>query len=59
SATSKGFTHIWLETSTRLQAAVKLYERNGYRQPDHTSVYVGRCDRVYVKTLTTEPNALA
>lgn len=49
-AAQQGFTHMWLETSVRMKAAVKLYERNGYQQPADTGVHVQRCDRVYVKT---------
>ncbi|MEM9220372.1 MAG: GNAT family N-acetyltransferase [Cyanobacteria bacterium P01_F01_bin.150] len=51
SASEKGFTHIWLETAVRMKAAVKLYEKNGYQQPQNTDVHVQRCDRVYVKPL--------
>ena len=50
-AIANGFTHMWLETAVRMQAAVKLYERNGYQQPPNTDVHVQRCDRVYVKRL--------
>ncbi|MGK7890783.1 MAG: GNAT family N-acetyltransferase [Leptolyngbyaceae cyanobacterium] len=51
SAADKGFTEMWLETATRMQAAVNMYERHGYRQPEDSDVHVQRCDRVYVKTL--------
>ena len=51
SAADKGFSHMWLETAVRMKSAVKLYELNGYQQPNNTDVHVQRCDRVYVKSL--------
>lgn len=42
-----GFEQIWIETASVLQAAVKLYEKNGYEPA--TGVETARCDRVYVK----------
>ncbi len=45
----RGFTQIWIETASVLQAAVKLYETSGYRST--TGVETERCDRVYVKHL--------
>lgn len=46
-----GFTEIWLETSTRLPLAIKLYERAGYVQA--AGVETPRCDRVYHKVLAS------
>jgi putative acetyltransferase len=46
----KGHTQIWIETASRLQEAVRLYELNGYQAA--TGVETLRCDRVYVKHLT-------
>ncbi|MCX7596398.1 MAG: GNAT family N-acetyltransferase [Fischerella sp.] len=47
----RGFEQIWIETASVLVEAVKLYESNGY-QPA-TGVETTRCDRVYVKLLTS------
>lgn len=47
----RGFTEIWIETASVLKEAVKLYESNGY-QPS-TGVETPRCDRVYLKTLSS------
>jgi putative acetyltransferase len=47
----RGFHQIWVETASVLQAAVKLYESNGY-QPA-VGVATARCDRVYVKRFET------
>jgi putative acetyltransferase len=47
----RGFQQIWIETASVLAEAVKLYENNGY-QPA-TGVETTRCDRVYVKQLTS------
>ena len=44
-----GYHEIWIETSSVLTAAVKLYEANGYQLT--TGVETLRCDRVYVKNL--------
>jgi len=44
------FQQIWIQTSSKLTAAVKLYESNGY-QPA-TGETKTRCDRVYVKYLS-------
>lgn len=46
---TKGFEQIWLETSSLLTAATKLYENYGYQLS--TGVETSRCDRVYVKQL--------
>ncbi|NEQ96740.1 MAG: GNAT family N-acetyltransferase [Cyanothece sp. SIO2G6] len=51
SAINKGFTEMWLETATRMEVAIKMYEHQGYHQPDNCGVHVQRCDRVYVKSL--------
>ena len=52
---ARGFTEIWVETASVLQEAVRLYERSGY-QPT-TEVETARCDRAYVKQLSTPPTA--
>jgi putative acetyltransferase len=49
---AQGFGQIWLETASVLAGAIKLYERNHY-QPT-TGVETDRCDRVYIKQLTSE-----
>ena len=49
---ARNYQEIWLETATVLTEAVKLYERNGY-QPA-TGVETARCDRVYIKRLSSE-----
>lgn len=46
---SLDFEAIQLETSTKLTAAIKLYERNGYQPMDE--VETARCDRAYEKYL--------
>ena len=48
-AAAKGFGEVWVETSTVLAEAVKLYERNGYRPK--SGVETERCDKVYSKSL--------
>ncbi len=48
-AAEKGFLEVWVETATALDAAVRLYERNGY-QPA-SGVETERCDRVYRKPI--------
>lgn len=48
---NRGFCEIWIETASVLKEAVKLYESSGY-QPA-TGVETKRCDRVYVKSITT------
>jgi putative acetyltransferase len=55
SALQKGFQQMWLETATVLKEAVQLYERNGYHPPmgDDAKGCVQRCDRIYVKTLSS------
>ena len=45
----RGFKTIWVETVSRMEAAVHLYETSGY-QPA-TEVETTRCDRCYVKYL--------
>lgn len=50
---AQGFTEIWIETASVLQAAVCLYERNGYIPA--TGVETARCDRVYRKVLSASP----
>lgn len=47
----RGFQQIWIETASVLAEAVKLYESNGYLPT--TGVETTRCDRVYVKLLTS------
>ncbi|MEC4805851.1 MAG: GNAT family N-acetyltransferase [Jaaginema sp. PMC 1079.18] len=47
----RGFQEIWIETASVLIEAVQLYEKSGY-QPA-TGVETARCDRVYVKYLTS------
>jgi len=49
---AKGFQQIWIETASVLIEALKLYETNGY-QPA-TGVETARCDRIYVKTVSSE-----
>jgi putative acetyltransferase len=47
-----GFEQIWIETSSKLKEAIKLYESSGY-QPDTTEdLCAQRCDRVYVKSVS-------
>ncbi|NJM96403.1 MAG: GNAT family N-acetyltransferase [Phormidesmis sp. RL_2_1] len=48
-ATDKGFKEVWVETATALSAAVKLYEKNGYRPM--SGITTERCDKVYCKSL--------
>ncbi len=43
----QGFSDIWIETSSLLQAAIQLYETSGYAPA--TGVETPRCDRVYRK----------
>jgi putative acetyltransferase len=45
----QGYSHIWIETVSRMQAAVHLYESSGYERSG--DVWVPRCDRCYVKAL--------
>lgn len=51
----RGYRQIWLETATVLKEAVQLYESSGYQLG--TGVETQRCDRVYSKTLTPNPQA--
>jgi putative acetyltransferase len=51
---ARGYREIWIETASILQAAVQLYEKNGY-QPA-TGVETPRCDRVYFKLLSEIEN---
>ncbi len=48
---SQGYQTIWIETASVLKAAIHLYEKNGYQQPEVTVDYplVSRCDCLYVK----------
>ena len=48
---ARGYQEIWIETASILAGAVKLYEANGYLPA--TGVETARCDRVYVKKLTS------
>jgi putative acetyltransferase len=45
----QGYSHIWIETVSQMQAAVHLYESSGYER--NGDVIVPRCDRCYVKAL--------
>jgi len=47
----QGYGQIWIETASVLKAAVQLYETSGYMPG--TGVETERCDRIYVKHLTT------
>ncbi|MEM8501761.1 MAG: GNAT family N-acetyltransferase [Cyanobacteria bacterium P01_D01_bin.1] len=49
-AAKKGFLEIWVETATVLDAAVRLYERNGYQPTSGTETE--RCDKVYRKRIS-------
>lgn len=46
---SRGFHYIWIETSSQLKEAVKMYEKSGYLPSLGTEIQ--RCDRVYMKKL--------
>jgi putative acetyltransferase len=46
---AQGFSEIWLETLSSMQAATQLYDRFGYQQS--REVETKRCDRAYVKYL--------
>ena len=47
-----GYRQIYLETHTNLQAALHLYEKNGYRQiPRPQKVVRSTMNRFYLKTL--------
>jgi putative acetyltransferase len=48
---SRGFQEIWIETASVLIEAVQLYENSGYLPS--SGVETARCDRVYVKQLTS------
>jgi putative acetyltransferase len=48
---SRGFQEIWIETASVLIEAVHLYENSGYIPS--SGVETARCDRVYVKQLTS------
>ena len=51
-ARKMGYRKIYLETHTRLEAALHLYEKTGYRQiPKPDSVIHSTMDRFYLKTL--------
>ena len=52
---ARSFQTIWIETASVLKEAVQLYESSGY-QPA-TGVETKRCDRVYVKLLSTAERA--
>ena len=51
-AANNGYEQAWVETATALEAAVRLYERNGY-QP-MSGVETERCDKVYCKAIAPE-----
>lgn len=53
---SRNFEEIWIQTSSELTAAVKLYESNGYKLA--TGVEDPRCDRIYVKKLAANKQHL-
>jgi putative acetyltransferase len=46
---AQGFTEIWLETLSSMQAATQLYNRFRYQQS--REVETKRCDRAYLKYL--------
>jgi putative acetyltransferase len=46
---ARGYTHIWIETVSQMQAAIHLYESSGYQRD--SNVLVPRCDRSYLKSL--------
>lgn len=50
---ARGFEAIWIETSSRFQGAIRLYERQGYHPPadPHQEITTQRCDQVFVKYL--------
>lgn len=52
-ARRRGYAFVQLETASVLHEAVALYERNGYRALCGTP-HVGRCDRVYRKSVREE-----
>ena len=45
----EGYTEIWLETVSTMEAAVHIYETSGYKPA--SDVETERCDRCYVKYL--------
>ena len=52
SARQAGYRRLYLETHSILDAAIRLYERRGYRSIDHPpSVQHGTMDRFYLREL--------
>lgn len=49
-AAERGFRKVVLETTHRMQAAMRLYERNGFRRIDGHAASP-RCDRIYAKQI--------
>ena len=52
-ARSFGFTHCYLETLTGMDAAMRLYERSGFRRIDHAMGATGHggCNTFYLREL--------
>jgi putative acetyltransferase len=48
----RGYSHIWVETVSQMQAAIHLYESSGYQRDEQ--VLVKRCDRCYLKALAAD-----
>lgn len=48
----RGFQQIWIETASVLVEAIKLYESSDYQPTE--GVETARCDRVYVKRVSSE-----
>ncbi|MEO1349890.1 MAG: GNAT family N-acetyltransferase [Cyanobacteria bacterium J06635_15] len=53
---TRGYQQIWIETASVLQQAVQLYETQGYQST--TGVETIRCDRVYIKILSSSLSSL-
>jgi putative acetyltransferase len=49
---ARGYSHIWVETVSQMQAAIHLYESSGYQRDEQ--VLVKRCDRSYLKALAAD-----
>jgi putative acetyltransferase len=49
---ARGFQQIWIETASMLVEAIALYESSGYQLA--TGVETARCDRVYLKHVSSE-----
>jgi putative acetyltransferase len=47
---TQGYSHIWIETLSAMEAATYLYESSGYQR--HQEVFVSRCDRSYLKVVS-------